>query len=287
MIEQEEEKRIKAYFKQKQKIRQNAKLSWMELIEVKLSKSMLKYSLKLNIYSFVVLCMLSGILLFLLSSKLFGDMLINLIFGIGGLFIPYFILDWIIYFQNNKIRKQIMNFLAILINNLKITNGDIYMAIQRSIDKMEDPLKTYLWEFDIEYRSGVNIVKCFEKLKEKVSDYKFSRIADVLYVHMIKGGKPEVSLNSLQKEFLTQEIEEDRRRKQQLANVIGVCIAIFANIIIVALMNKVMPEFFEEIRTGNYRDHIVVAIINICISIFLATKAVRTKLYKHLPRKSV
>lgn len=255
---------------------QKYKITLFENIDIKLSRSGLKYKFHLNIYMFLIASIVSGIVFGFIGKRFINDFIFTAFSFAGGLILPYVLLDWIAYFQSAKVKKQVMSFVAIMINNIKIV-GDIYNAIIKTAQQMENPLKQYLEEFELEYQSGVDLYKCFYRLKEKVADPRFARVIDVLLVHYIKGGKPEVTLSSLQREFIAREVEEDRKRKQQFANIIGIFIVIGLNVFIVSMMGKFMPEFFNELRNTNYKYYLIVGIINIVISLYIATRAIRSK----------
>lgn len=275
-IQKKIEKEENFLLKQNMKEFQKYKISLFENIDIKLSRSGLKYRFHINIYMFTIFSVVSGIIVGLIGKRLINDFIFTVFSFSGGLVLPYALLDWIAYFQSTRVKKQVMSFVAIIINNIKIV-GDIYNAIIKTASQMEQPLKQYLEEFELEYQSGVDLYKCFQRLKEKVADHRFSRVIDVLLVHYVKGGKPEVTLSTLQREFIAREVEEDRKRKQQFANIIGIFIVIGLNVLIVSMMGKFMPEFFDELKNTNYKYYLIVGIINIVISLYIATRAIRTK----------
>lgn len=84
-----------------------------------------------------------------------------------------------------------------------------------------------------------------------------------------------VTLSSIQKEYLAREIEEDRRKKEYYANVLGIYIAVAANIGIVYEISKVMPEVIIELKGPDYKYNILFAVLTILVSLFIAFKSTR------------
>lgn len=248
--------------------------TFYEHIDLLLSRSQLKYSLKLNFYVFILitlLCFFFGLYGFI---NITGDYATAFLAGTGCGFIPYILLEVIASFKRRQIKNQILVLIPVLINNLKITSGDIFQAIKRTSLKTKEPMRIFLEEFVGEYEAGLKIQKCFANIKNKVLDYRFTRLMDALEIHLFKGGNTVITLNSIQKEFLAREIEEDRRKKETFANVIGVYITVLSNVVIVFLMSRIMPEVITELK-GAYKHNMLLAVIFILLSLFVAYKATK------------
>jgi len=249
--------------------------SFYDHIDLLLSRSQIKYNFYFNFWTFIIVT----ILFFLFGLYSFMDVtenyLTSLLAGIGFGFIPYVFLEVIASIKGRQIKNQILTLIPILINNAKLTSGDVFLTIKKSIPKTKEPMRIYLDEFVEEYESGLKIDRCFENLKNKVMDYRFTRLVDALENHLYKGGSVAVTLGSIQKEYLAREIEEDRRKKEYYANVLGVYIAVAANIGIVYEISKVMPEIITELKGPDYKYNILFAVLTILISLFIAFKSTR------------
>lgn len=249
--------------------------TFYEHIDLLLSRSQIKYLLKFNFWTFITLTLLMFFFGFYLFIDLTNSYLTSLAAGIGFAFIPYLVLEIIATYKGKKIKKQILSLIPILKNNAKLTNGDVYQMIKRSIVKTKEPMKIYLEEFIDEYNSGLKIEKCFDNLRNKVMDYRFTRLVDCLEVHLFKGGNVVVTLNSLEKEYLAREIEEDRRKKENTSNVLGVYLAVLANLFIVYIISQIMPEVIVELKTSKYNQFMFIALLNTLISLYIAFKATK------------
>lgn len=254
--------------------KRNATKNLYEHINLLLSRSQLKYTLKLNFWVFAIITLLSFFVGLYSFIDITNDYLTSLLVGIGCGFVPYIAVEAIASIKGKQIKNQILTLIPVLMNNTKLTSGDIFQAIKKTIAKTKEPIKIYLEEFVAEYEAGLKIEKCFENIKNKVMDYRFTRLMDALEIHLFKGGNTIVTLNSMQKEFLAREIEEDRRKKETFANVLGVYLTVLANIVIVFLMSKIMPEVVLELKSS-YKNNILLAVILTLISLFMAYKATK------------
>ena len=243
-----------------------------EHIELLLSRA----QLRINFWGFAIITLmffLTGLYGFM---HIINDYLTSLLAAVGCGFIPYVLLEVLASMKRKKIERQILTLIPVLINNAKLTSGDIFQTIKKTSLKAKEPLKGYLKEFIEEYESGLRIELCFENIKNKVMDSRFTRLMNALEIHLFKGGNVVVTLSNIQKEFLAREIEEDRRKKETFANVLGVYITVLANIIIVALMSKIMPEVITELKTS-YKQNMLLAVIFTLISLFIAYKATKIR----------
>lgn len=254
--------------------------SFYEYIDLLLSRSQIKYTFCFEFWNFVIITILFFLFGLYSFIEITDQYLSALLAGIGVGFIPYVFLEVMASIKGRKIKNQILTLIPILINNAKLTSGDVFQTIKKSVPKTKEPMKIYLEEFVDEYESGVNIEKCFENLKNKVMDYRFTRLVDALETHLYKGGNVAVTLNSLQREYLAREIEEDRRKKETFTNVLGVYFVVVANFFIVYIMGKVMPEVLTELQGKDYKYNILFSVVSTLISLFIAFKATRVSKHK-------
>lgn len=254
--------------------------SFYDHIDLLLSRSQIKYNFYFNFWTFVIITILFFLFGLYSFIEITEDYLSSLLAGIGFGFIPYVFLEVIASIKGRQIKNQILTLIPILINNAKLTSGDVFLTIKKTIPKTKDPMRIYLDEFIEEYESGLRIDRCFENLKNKVMDYRFSRLVDALETHLYKGGNVAVTLGSLQREYLAREIEEDRRKKEYYSNVLGIYVSVIANIGIVYEVSRVMPEVISELKGPDYKYNILFAILTIFISLFVAFKATKVGSYK-------
>lgn len=253
--------------------------SFYEHIDLLLSRSQIKYNFYFNFWTFTIITILFFLFGLYSFMEVTDNYLTSLLAGIGFGFIPYVFLEVIASIKGRQIKNQILTLIPILINNAKLTSGDVFLTIKKTIPKTKEPMKIYLDEFVDEYESGLRIDRCFENLKNKVMDYRFTRLVDALENHLYKGGNVAITLGSIQKEYLAREIEEDRRKKEYYANVLGIYIAVAANIGIVYQISKVMPEVISELKGPQYKYNVLFAVLTILVSLFIAFKS--TKIGSH------
>jgi len=253
--------------------------SFYEHIDLLLSRSQIKYNFYFNFWSFIIVSILFFFFGLYSFIEITNDFLSACLAAMGFGFIPYVFLEVMASIKGRQIKNQILTLIPILINNAKLTSGDVFQTIKKSVPKTKAPMQIYLDEFVDEYESGLRIETCFENLKNKVMDYRFTRLVDALEIHLYKGGNVAVTLNSLQKEYLAREIEEDRRKKETFANVLGVYITVLANFFIVYAVGRVMPEVLTELQRKNYKYNITFAVISTLLSLLVAFKA--TKVGRH------
>lgn len=251
-----------------------------EKIDLLLSRSQIKYNFRFDVFTFFILSILVGFLGYSTFMSVTGSAITSVVGFFGFLFIPYIILEMIASHKASKSRSQILTLIPILINNVKLTDGDIFLAIKRSAEKTKEPIKIYLEEFVAEYEMGVDTDKCFENLKNKIMDFRFARLIDNLKIHLYKGGNVIVTLNSINQEYQIREVEETRRKKDNFANAVGIYICVIANIGIIFGVGKIMPEILAELKSSTFEVCMAIAMINIMISLFIAYKSSRVNFDK-------
>lgn len=244
-----------------------------EKLDLLLSKSQLKYKYSWNIPLFLGLIFSLFFIGYFGTYERLGGFILSFVIGLIGAMIPFLLLEIIANRNGKKLKSQILSFIPVLINNAKLTGGDVFKTIKKSVEKVNDPLKTYLNEFIEEYENGVSPFKCFNNLRYKISDFRFTRIIDCLETHLYKGGNVVVTLGSINKEYLARDIEEDRRRKANSATSIGIYATVVGNFIILYITSLVFPEIIEILKQHQFI--IVLILINIVLSLIIAYAATK------------
>ncbi|MFW6025076.1 MAG: type II secretion system F family protein [Candidatus Woesearchaeota archaeon] len=268
-----------SFYKQAQEEFQknNMTKSLYEYIDLLLVRGQIKNNYRFNFMSFItltILFLLFGLYTFI---DIFEDYLISFAMGIAFAVIPYMTLELYTAIKSHKIKNQILTIPAILIQNVKAANGDVYIAIKKTSERSYEPLKGYLQDFCNEYESGVDIPVCFNNLREKVSDYRFKKIVNTLECHLKKGGNAAISLHSISRELDAIEIQENNKKKTHFANVIGVYFMVASNIGLIYFAGDAIPGLMNQLKGDDYRFYIFIAIINILISLFIAFKSTRIR----------
>lgn len=254
---------------------------FIDSIENLIAQSQLKYKYRFNLYYFFLFSLEFSILLGSLAYSMLGTPLLALLGIVIGAVLPFIILSILGVFMGKNIKKQVLTLIPILINNAKLKRGDVFLSIKETAKKVKAPMSYYLADFVGEFESGIDTAVCYQNLRMKVNDARFIRLVDVLEIHMNRGGNVVTSLNNLQKEFLAREIEEDRHKKESFANTIGIYLCVLSNFVIVYLMSKTMPEIITEMRSSSYEVYLLLAGINICISLIIAFKSTTVGVQKN------
>lgn len=242
-------------------------------LDLLLTRSQLKYERNFNCIIFILLMIEFFFLGYSLTLVLIPNTLAAIVVGGGSIFIPYMCVEILANRKSKDMRGQIISLIPILINNTKLSSGNIFDAIKRAVPKVKNPLQMYLQDFVDEYESGVSPETCFENLKLKVSEVRFNRLIDCLKIHLYKGGNVIVTLNNIHKEYLTREIEEDRRRKENAASAMGIYFCVFSNFLILYIALQVVPEIKEQLEKNKVL--VALGIINIIISLIIGYKSTK------------
>lgn len=190
--------------------------------------------------------------------------------------IPILVMEYMATKKSKSIKKQILSLSPILINNIKLSDGNIPRGIEKTANKIKYPLKNYFQEFTNDIKNGIPPFECFKRLKSKVNDDRFSRIVECLEIHFYKGGNSAITLDHLNKEFLRREIKDDERKKENSGNALGIYISIIGNLILLYVTKLVFPEILIELK--KHQLILVLIILNLLVSFviaFLATRSIK------------
>lgn len=244
-------------------------------IDFLLSRSQLKYKYSWTVGLFVFLVLLMFLFGFYTCLEVIGGLLTSFIIGFASAAFPIILTEMFATYKGRKLKSQIISLIPILINNAKLSGGDVFKTVKDSSSKIKPPLRMYLEEFIIDFESGINPSKCFDNLRYKVADFRFKRIIDCLETHLYKGGNVVVTLSSLNKEYMAREVEEDRRRKQNSSTTLGIYFCVIANFFILWMVDYVMPELIVTLKQNDFV--IALGMINTLISLVIGYSATKTQ----------
>lgn len=244
-------------------------------IDFLLSRSQLKYKYSWNVGLFVFLSILMFFLGFFACLEIFDGIYTGIIIGFATAIFPTILAEFISTYKTKKLKSQLLSLIPILINNAKLSGGDVYRTIKDSSSKVKAPLRMYLEEFVLDYESGISPTRCFENLRYKVSDFRFKRIVDCLETHLYKGGNVVVTLSSLNKEYMAREVEEDRRKKQNSSTTTGIYFCVVANFFLLWMVDYIMPELIVTLKQNEYI--IALGMLNTLISLAIGYVSTKTQ----------
>lgn len=242
-------------------------------IDLLLSRSQLKYKYCWDVGLFVFLSILTFLFGFFACLEILGGAYTALIIAFASAAVPTVITEFIATRKTKQLKSQLLSLIPILINNAKLSGGDVFRTIKESASKVKPPLRMYLEEFVLDYESGISPTRCFDNLRYKVPDFRFKRIIDCLETHLNKGGNVVVTLSSLNKEYMSREVEEDRRRKQNSSTTTGIYFCVVANFLLLWMVDYIMPELIVTLKQNDYI--IALGMLNTIISLgigYISTK---------------
>lgn len=242
-----------------------------EKLDLLLSRSQLKYKYSWNVLLLIILVLLCFAFGFYASYVIIEGFTSSMVVAITLGAFPIVSIELLASIKGKQLKGQTISLIPILINNAKLSGGDIYKTIKDSAAKTKQPIKMYLEEFVSDYENGIRPTKCFNNLRYKVSDYRFKRIIDCLEHHLYKGGNVVISLSALNKEYMAREIEEDRRKKENSATSIGILLCVVLNFVVLYGVSKTMPDTIQVLKQHDWA--IAIGMINILISLYIAYSA--------------
>ena len=242
-----------------------------EKLDLLLSRSQLKYKYSWDVLLLIILVLLCFAFGFYTAYVLIEGFTSSIVVAITFAAFPIVSIELLASIKGRQLKGQTISLIPILINNAKLSGGDIYKTIKDSAVKTKQPIKMYLEEFVSDYENGIRPTKCFNNLRYKVSDYRFKRIIDCLEHHLYKGGNVVISLSALNKEYMAREIEEDRRKKENSATSIGILLCVILNFVVLYGVSRTMPDTIQVLKEHDWA--IALGMVNILISLYIAYSA--------------
>lgn len=244
-------------------------------IDFLLSRSQLKYKYSWDVGLFVFLTLLMFLFGFYSCLEILGGVYTSFIIAFATSALPTILAEFISTYKTKQLKSQLLSLIPILINNAKLSGGDVFRTIKESSTKVKPPLRVYLEEFVLDYESGISPTRCFQNLRNKVPDFRFKRIVDCLETHLNKGGNVVVTLSSLNKEYMSREVEEDRRKKQNSSTTTGIYFCVVANFFLLWMVDYIMPELIVTLKQNDYV--IALGMMNTLISLAIGYVSTKTQ----------
>lgn len=162
-------------------------------------------------------------LLFLLTALIFVLMMKPMLEMLGFLpsaavfcalfsIIPFFLLDLLVRFNSEYIRRRLAEFISVL-NRWCSVREDIFYAFEKSIDSgIEEPLKTFVRDMVIQVKRGIEPTEALEILQMKVDNAQFRDFVVNVRQNIRHRGDIIKLLTNLEGQFYKIEEEYNRRR---------------------------------------------------------------------------
>lgn len=170
--------------------------------------------------------------------------------------LPYFILDFIVRSNSEKVRRKMADFIAVL-NRWIDVKEDIFYAFKKTVsfdikngDKIgvsvvAEPLRTYIWDMLIQVEMGVEPFEALDNMDRKVDNLQFSDF--ILNVKQIikSRGNIKVLLSNMEDQYYKLEEEYNRRKISTLKD----RALIFLSIIMTSGVAYYLLRYNPEVNT--------------------------------------
>lgn len=186
-----------------------------------------KYLWWITPMTIIFICCILFFVSFLIFLPILKLKILTVIFCIPIATIPIFILLVLSDIFEQRIEKNLINYIIQLKNQAKI-NNDIIICFKNTKKYIQKPLSTYIQIFLFEIQQGVNISVAFDNLKEKVDFNRFKQLISNLENCYYNGGNLYDLLEKTQTVFLKLQNERNKRNEETMSArvVLGILMAI-------------------------------------------------------------
>lgn len=231
-----------------------------------------KYVHWLNTDILLLLSTIFGILGFWISYVYLNNILTSIAIFVALFSILTFIIQWVISYNNSKIEKSFLYFLNILCNFAQLKD-DLYFSFEKSIQYMNQPLKSYCKTFVEEVKRGLPLEEALENFKEKIDNERFKLFIKNAQLCAKHGGSfLRLASNTL--ELVKQlQIEKSRRKNETALGRTLIFVMAAINIGLAVYMFTIYPDTMQRIRTDFYGQLVIfLNTVNLFIIFYLSLK---------------
>lgn len=155
--------------------------------------------------------------------------------------VPVVILEIIGRINSQKTAQQLAGFITIL-NRWCSVKEDIFYAFERSIESLDDPLKTYIAEMVIQIKSGIDPEIALDILQIKVNNEQFTEFIINIKQNIKSRGDTKKLLTNMESQFYKMKNEMDRRKISTLTDRVVIYIIMGLVFVIAAVILRYSPE---------------------------------------------
>lgn len=188
-----------------------------------------KYIPFMNISWFISLVIFIFFFCLYLSFNITNNLFVSILVGIMAGYLPKIFLDILIIINAKQIKKNYLSFLNIFYGFYGL-NDDIIGAFRRTIDYLNEPLKSYISRVIFKYDKSFNIdfSDCLDELERSIKDKDFAKFLQFTKIHLAFGGDFKKTLEKL--------IEHARRMEEVRTDfassaVIGIGVILFMSVL--------------------------------------------------------
>lgn len=236
----------------RERIKKKAYKSLFYRLELIIEKSGIqKYVFFINPTIFIIICIISAIVFFIIFAYFFGIASVGLIISLPGFFVPIILLEIMARKREEEIEKVLADYLLLLKNSTRIHN-DIIEAFRNVQDRCMEPLKTFTRQLITEISSGISVEAALSNFRDKVSMKKFKLfLINVQYCYLYGGDFTEL-LDKTQK--LIADIQKEKRvriRETRSARVV-IFLLIFLDVYLYFNFIMTEPDYLSIMKNTFY-----------------------------------
>ncbi|QUI25909.1 type II secretion system F family protein (plasmid) [Vallitalea pronyensis] len=191
------------------------KLNFLENMDLTLVQrsNIKKYVPFVNIYTLLILQGIIFVNIFPRVYSIFHSVITAILIGVLICFLPVAILDGMGRYNSNRIRLLTTDFLSVLHSFLEI-RSDLLYAMEKSIDNIPEPLKSFVIECVVQIKNGVDIEVALDLLSYKVNIRQFySVVLNLKQAVKSKGDVLELVRRLEDEAFMLEEEFDNRKMK--------------------------------------------------------------------------
>lgn len=202
----------------------------------------------------LIISLVLSIIVFFISIFFIKIPSTAVILSLITLTIPYIIIDLFLNVYMQRIRTSLPSYIVNLKSNIDISN-DIIKAIR--ITRVEAPLSYSIDNFNEKVKRGINVVKCFDELKEDINIEMFSSLIDALKICYTNGGEYNSILDKYIDISSKQNTEKAKVSEESSTIIITLIVMVIINIFLFIAVVLGNNEY-REIILGTIPGHIII-----------------------------
>jgi Flp pilus assembly protein TadB len=155
--------------------------------------------------------------------------------------IPVVILDIIGKINSQKTAQQLASFITIL-NRWCSVKEDIFYAFEKSVETLDDPLKTYIAELVLQVKSGIDPDIALDILEIKINNEQFTEFIINIKQNIKSRGDTKKLLTNMESQFYKIKNEMDRRKISTLTDRVVIYLIMGLAFLVAVGILKYSPE---------------------------------------------
>ncbi|MED4728629.1 hypothetical protein P9597_10815 [Aneurinibacillus migulanus] len=238
-----------------------------------LSKSRIRIKGKpLNKYTFYVILTITSLMVGYFSYNTLNNLAAGVMLVITSGYLFFHVLIWDAKHRKRKLKKQAPNFYLTLTNFYEI-NQDILWALQETVRRIKNPLRTDLQYFLNQLnRPDINIREAVLEAKERLDNKHLRDFLDDLELQIRFGGPFRNTLHQYVEESIEKEVQTMEQSSETSSTTMVTYFLIGIYFVMAIMMKKTQPEAMSLLVTTSAGKIVVVIMICIILAVLYITK---------------